>query len=57
MRQRQETLIWTKPGHRIHLALNEGDIQQLTPTPENNTKILGEQMKNRNDVTQRCPQI
>ena len=34
----------------------EGDIQQLTPTPENNTQGLGEQMHNSNDVTQRCPQ-
>ena len=35
----------------------EGDIQQLTPTPENNTQGLGEQMQNSNEVTQRCPQI
>ena len=35
----------------------EGDIQQLTPTPENNTQGLGEQMKNNNEVTQRCPQV
>ena len=33
-----------------------GDIQQLTPTPENNTQRLGEQMHNSNKVTQRCPQ-
>ena len=30
----------------------EGDIQQLSPTPENNTYGLGEQMQNRNEVTQ-----
>ena len=35
----------------------EGDIQQQTPTPENNTQGLGEQMQNSNEVTQRCPQI
>ena len=28
----------------------EGDIQQLTPTPENNTQGLGEQMQNSNEV-------
>ena len=59
MTQRQETLIGTKPGHRVQLALKkcEGDIQQLTPTPDNNTQGFGEQMQNSNEVTQRCPQI
>ena len=62
-------LIATKPGHWIHLVLKawplnttgpqeaESDIQQLTPTPENNTQWLGDQMQNSNEVTQRCPQI
>ena len=58
MKPRQETLIRTKPGHRIHLALRSwSDIQQLTPTPENNTQGFGEQMESSNEVTQRCPQI
>ena len=35
----------------------EGDIQQLTPTPKNNTQGLGEQMQSRNEVTQRYLQI
>ena len=29
----------------------------LTPTPENNTQGLGEQMQNSNEVTQWCQQI
>ena len=29
----------------------EGDIQQLTPTPENNTQGFGEQNQNSNEVT------
>ena len=35
----------------------EGDILQLTPTPENNIQGLGEQMENGNEVPQRCLQI
>ena len=36
----------------------EGDIQQLTPTPESDTQRLGEQMQySGNEVTQRCPQM
>ena len=35
----------------------EGNIQQLTPTPENNTQGFEEHMQNRNEVTQRCSQI
>ena len=34
----------------------EDDIQQQTPTPENNTQGLGEQMYSSNEATQRCPQ-
>ena len=36
----------------------EGDIQQLTPTPENNTQAVGEQnlMHYGNEVTPRYPQ-
>ena len=56
MTQRHETQIGTKPGHLIHMALAEGDIQQLTSTPENNTQRLGEQMHNSNEVTHRYPQ-
>ena len=44
MTQRQETLIGTKPGHTLTLTVNtpgaqeaKGDIQQLSPTPENST--------------------
>ena len=33
----------------------ESDIHQLTPTLENNTTGLGEQMYNSNEATQRCP--
>ena len=32
----------------------EGDIQQLTPRPENNTQGLGEQMQDIKEVTLRC---
>ena len=39
------------PGHREA----EDDIQQLTPTPKNNTQGFGEQIHNSNEVTQRCP--
>ena len=31
-------------------------IEEHTPTPENNTQGLGEQMHSSNKVTQRCPQ-
>ena len=34
----------------------EGDNQQLTPKPENDTRGLGEVMHNSNKVRQRCPQ-
>ena len=34
----------------------EDDIQQLTPTPENNTQGFGEQMHSSNEATQMCPQ-
>ena len=34
----------------------EGDSQQQTHTPENNTRGLGEQMHNSNDITQISPQ-
>ena len=34
----------------------EDDIQQHTPTPENNTQRLGEQMHCSNEATQRCSQ-
>ena len=46
MTQQQESLIWVKawppnaPGARV----TEDNIQQQTPTPENNTQGLGEQM-------------
>ena len=33
----------------------QGHIQQLTPTPENNTRGLGEQMQNSKEVSQTCP--
>ena len=33
----------------------EDGIQQLTPTPENNTQGLGEQMHTSNEATRRCP--
>ena len=32
------------------------DIEQLTPTPENNTQGLGEKMHHFNEATHRCPQ-
>ena len=35
---------------------SEDDIQQLTPTPENNTQGLGEEMHSSYEATQRCPQ-
>ena len=35
----------------------EDDIQQLTPTPQNNTQGLGKQMQNNNAVTRRCPEM
>ena len=34
----------------------EDNVPQQTPTPENNTQGLGEQMHSSNEVTQRCPQ-
>ena len=34
----------------------EDDIKQQTPTPENNTQGLGEQMYSSNEATQRYPQ-
>ena len=34
----------------------EGKYQQLTTTPENNTRGLGEQMHNNNKITEMCPQ-
>ena len=34
----------------------EDDIQQQTPTPENNTQDLGEQMHGSHEAKQRCPQ-
>ena len=34
----------------------EDDTQQLTPTLENHTPGLGQQMHNSNEVTPRCPQ-
>ena len=48
MTQRQDTLIRTKPGHRIHLALKNltaMHIQLLTPKLENKTQRLGKQMQ------------
>ena len=59
MTQRHETLIGTKPGHRIHLALTKLKVtfSSWPPTPENNTQGLGEQMQNSNEVIQRCLQI
>ena len=36
--------------------LAEDVIQQQTPTPENTTQGLGEQMHSSNEATQRCPQ-
>ena len=55
---RQETLIGTKIGHRIHLALKKLKLGSIVlPTSENNTQVLGERIQNGNEVTQRCPQI
>ena len=45
---------WPPNTHRAREA--ESDIQ-MTPTLENNTHGLREQMQNSNEVTQRCPQI
>ena len=58
MAQRQETdrgIAWipNTPGN----LKAECDIQQLTPTPENNTQGLEEQMHYSYVVSQRCPQI
>ena len=47
----------TQPPDTPSAQEAERDIQQLTPTPENNTHGLAEQMQNCNEVTQRCPQI
>ena len=55
MTQQQETLI--RPPNTPGAQEAEGGIQQLTPTPENNTQGLGEQMKTGNEVTQRCRKI
>ena len=38
-----------KPGHQIHLVLKK---LKMTPTPENNTQGLGEQMHCNDEVTQ-----
>ena len=35
----------------------EGDIQQLTPTPENSIQGLGEKRQNSNEVTQEYTNI
>ena len=59
MTQRQETLVrknaWSPNTPGAQEAV--GDIQQITPKPENDTQGLGEQMQNSNEVIQRCPQI
>ena len=41
------------PSNTLGAQEAEGDIQQLTPTPENNTEGLGEQRQNINGVPQR----
>ena len=59
MTQRQESLIRTKPGHRIHLALEKLKMAFSSRPPHRrtiNTQGLGEQMNSSNEATQRCPQ-
>ena len=58
MTQRQETLIREKPWQPNTPGAREaeGDIQQQTPTQENNTQGLGEQMHSSNEATQMCTQ-
>ena len=53
MTQRQETLMWTYPGHRIHLALKQLKVTfSCWPHElENNTQGLGVKMQNSNEVT------
>ena len=56
MTQRQESLIRSKPGHNIHLALKklEMTFSRRPHTLENNTQVLGEQRHGNNEATQRC---
>ena len=58
MTQRQETLIREKPWPPNTPGAREAEdvIQQQTPTQENNTQGLGEQMHSSNEATQRCTQ-
>ena len=60
MIQRQESLIIQKPGHLCYLPgareHRRSGVRQQTPTPENNTQGLGEQMQSSIEATQRCPQ-
>ena len=53
MTQRQETLIMSWPPNTPGAQEAEDDIQQQTPTPENPTQGLGEQMHSGNEATQR----
>ena len=53
MTQRQETLIMSWPLNTPGAQEAEDDIQQQTPTPENITQGLGEQMHSSNETTQR----
>ena len=53
-----EKKLWSRKSVAPNIpGAREADIQQLTPTPDNNTQRLGEQMHNSNEVTLRCPQI
>ena len=58
MTQRQESLIRAKNGHRIYTWHSSSWRwhSSADPTPENNTRGLGEQMHSSNEATQRCPQ-
>ena len=53
----QETLKRAKtwPPNTAGARGAEDDMQQQTPTPENNTQGLGEQMHSSNEATQLCP--